>query len=154
MILDRQLLLSENQDLSQTAANYLSTNSIDLGTTGTIPGVGGTPVSDVGRGTPKNLFVQVTETFTSGGAATLQVHVVSGTAVDGNGQLSAGVKIHNSSRVYALADLVAGKQLEVAIPPGIDQRYLALRYDIGTATTTAGTVTAGIVLDRQTNPTV
>lgn len=154
MILDQELLLSDAQDLAKAAGSYLSTNSIDLLATGTIPGIGGTPISDPGRGNPKSLLVQVVETFTSGGGGTLQVNVISGTGVDGNGQISSGKKVHNSSRAYALSELKAGKQLEVAIPPGIDQRYLALEYTIGTAAMTAGKITAGILLDRQTNPTV
>lgn len=154
MILDQDLILSDAQDLSESTGDYLSENSIDLKQTGTIPGIGGTPISDPGRGTPKHILVQVVEDFASSGSATLTVKVVSGTAVDGNGQISSGKKVHNSSRAYQLSELKAGKQIEVAILPGIDQRYLAVEYTIGTDAMTAGKVTAAIVLDRQTNPTV
>lgn len=148
MLFDQQNILSDQQDLAQAIGSYLSTNSIDLGASATDT-LGNTIESDPGKSGAK-LRVQVTETFTSAGAATLKVDVVSGTGVDANGQINAGKKVHNSSRAYALAHLVAGKIIEVALVPGIDQRYLAVEYTIGTAATTAGAVTAGIVKDGST----
>jgi hypothetical protein len=54
--------------------------------------------------------------------------------------------------VLAKAALIAGYIFAISgrLPPGITQRYLGLQFVIGTATVTAGTVTAGIVLDEQT----
>lgn len=154
MIMDNELTLSDQQNLAQAIGSYLSTNSVNLLSTGTIPGIGGTPISDPGRGNRKSLLVQVTETFTSGGGGTLLVNLVSGTGVDANGQINAGKKIHNSSRAYALADLKAGKQIEIGLHPGFDQQYLAVEYVIAGAAMTAGKVTAAFVADRQTNPSV
>ena len=54
----------------------------------------------------------------------------------------------------ALATLIAGYQFRLAVPPGVSKRYLGLRYTVGTAETTAGKVTAGLVIDKQTNFTV
>lgn len=149
MLLDAQVLLSDNQDLSQAAGAYVSTGAIDLGVPGTMA-LGGSPISDIGRGNVPSLLCQVTETFTSGGAATLTVEVISASA----STLDAGVVSHMSSGAIALATLIAGYQFRLAIPHGITGRYLGLRYTIGTAATTAGTVTAGLVMDLQTNPTV
>lgn len=149
MYLDKQTLLSDDQDLSQAAGTYVSTNTIDLGTAGTIPHLGGTPLMDIGRGNEPDLLCQITETFTSGGAATLTVQLIQ----SANADLSSPT-ILQTTPALALATLVAGYQFRLRIPPGISARYLGVQYVIGTATTTAGTVTAGIVLDKQTNPTV
>lgn len=150
MILDRQLLLSENQDLSQNTGTYVSTNTIDLLATGVIPGrLGGLPVSDIGRGNAPELLVQVTETFTSGTSSTVQAQLIT-SATDNLGSPT----VIASTAAIAHATLVAGYQFRLAVPPGIAQRYLGVQYVIGGAATTAGTVTAGIVLDKQTNPTV
>ena len=47
-----------------------------------------------------------------------------------------------------LAELAAGARIGLQAPAGgLNQRYLGLRYIIGTATTTAGTITAGLVED-------
>lgn len=152
MLLDAQSLFSNDQDLAKAAAAYLSDKSIDVGAAGTIPAgfqARGTAPRDVGKGKAKNVLVQVTETFTSGGAGTLKVELV--TADDE--ALTSNLAVHAVSDVIALATLAAGYQFLVpyALPPGIGaDRYVGLRYTIGTATMTAGKVTAGLVFDRQT----
>lgn len=145
MLLDKQNMFSENQDLSQDAGSYLSTNTIDRGATGSTA-FHGSPVNDIGRTRGLELMCQITETFTSGGAATLQVQLVSAD----NAALDSNLTVLSETPAYALAALTAGKQFPISFGPGITQRYLGLRYVIGTATTTAGTVSAGFVLDRQT----
>jgi translation initiation factor 6 (eIF-6) len=40
------------------------------------------------------------------------------------------------------------------LPGGLNERYLGVQYVIGTATMTAGKVTAGIVANKQTAPNV
>lgn len=149
MMLDVQNLLSDQQNLAQAAGNYLSTNTIDLGATGTIP-LGGSPVSDPGRARAVELFAQVTETFTSGGAGTLQFQLVTADSAD----LATNLTVVQETAAIALATLVAGYQARLAMPAGIAKRYLGLRYVIATAAMTAGKVTAGIALDKQTNPVV
>jgi hypothetical protein len=150
MLLDRENLLSNNQDLAQAAGNYLSTNTIDLGAAGT-PAIGGSVIHDIGRGNHVEVLVQVTETFTSGGAATVKAQLV----MADNAALTSNLTILDQTDDLALATLVAGYQFRLrCVPQGVTKRYLGVRYVIGTATTTAGKCTAGIVLDRQTNPTV
>lgn len=149
MIIDKQLLLSDGQDLSQVAGTYLSTNTIDLTTAGTVPAafqaVGNFP-ADLGRSMRHlELVVQVDETFTSGGAATLQVQVIT----DGDAALGSPTVIQSSDTI-ALATLVAGYRFRVAVPPGLAERYLGVQYVIGTATTTAGTCSAFLLMDGQT----
>lgn len=143
MILDKQNMFSEAQDLAQAAGNYLSTNTIDLGSPGS-PVVGGI-VSDVGRGMPLEVICQITETFTSGGAATVQAQLV----MADNAALSSNLTILDETPAIALATLIAGYQFRLrAIPQGITKRYLGMRYVIGTATTTAGEITSGLALSR------
>lgn len=146
---DKQLLFSDAQDLAQAAGSYLSTNTVDLGdiTAGPL----GSPIRDPGRGAPIQAWAQVTTTFTSGGAGTLQVQLVQAD----NAALSSNLEVLAETAVLALATLVAGYQFRFGSwPPGTSKRYIGLRYVIATATMTAGKVTAGLVLDRQTNPTV
>lgn len=152
MLLDQQNLFSDKQDLKQAAGSYLSTNCIDLGVVGTLPGPWktSTPPNDVGRGEPLDLLVQVVETFTSGGAATVQVQLVTAATVDGSNVPQNPTVIAETPAV-GVANLKAGYQFRLpSVPPGIAQRYLALRYVIGGAATTAGKVTAGLVADKQT----
>ena len=161
MILDKLLQFSSGQDLGQVAGTYTSTNIVDIGiglqTTANpsglaIPGVAaGGGARDLGIGDGLKLLVQVIEAFTSGGAATLQV-VLQG-AVDNGAGAPAAFSSWWSSPVYALATLNAGSRLldiDMPRPPdGIAMpRYLQLSYIIGTATTTAGTVDAYVLGDR------
>lgn len=151
MILDLQNLCSDGQDLSQAAGNYLSTNAIDLtGGTFASPGGYGTIARDAAKGEVLNFFVQVDETFTSGGAATLTVELI----MSPNSDLSGYTVLHTTPAI-ALATLVAGYLIRIAVPKaGLTARYLGVRYTIGAATTTAGTCTAGIAVDVDTSPQV
>lgn len=148
MLIDKETLLSDSQDLAQVAGTYVSTNSIDLGTAGTPPAgfqARGSPPHDVGRARKAQLLIQVDEAFTSAGAATLVVDVI----MSANADLSSPT-ILESSQAIAKATLVAGYQFRLGVPVGITARYLGVQYTVGTATTTAGKVTAALLLDRQT----
>lgn len=142
MLLDNQNLVSNAQNLAQAAATYLSDFSIDLGATGTIPGLGGSPNSDPGKADIEFL-AQVVQTFTSGGAGTLQVNLV----MADDAALTTNLTVLASTPVLAKAALVAGYQFRLGctLPVGITQRYLGLQFIIGTAAMTAGKVTAGII---------
>lgn len=153
MILDRENLVSLNQSVAQVIGSYLSTDSIDLGLNPTTP-LGNTPISDPGRALHPQLLSQLTEDVTSGGAGTLEFQIISGSGVDGNGQINAGLQVEQSTGAIALAKLKKGYQARLALPAGISQRYLAARYVVAGATLTAGKVTTGIVFDKQTNPSV
>lgn len=154
MILDAQLQFSAAQDLGQVVATYASTNIIDLHLSG-IPVLANLQgARDLGAaGTKLKLFVVVIEAFTSGGAATLQVNF-QGAPDNGSGAPGTYVTWW-SSPIYALATLaVAGARLmdiDYPRPPAGVQipRFVRLLYDIAGATTTAGTVSAWIVLDRE-----
>lgn len=155
MFLDKQLTMADQLSLAiGLGLSIQGTNSINLLATGTIPGIGGSPIADIGRGKEKKLLVQITADVTSGGAGTLEFQLISGSGVDGAGQINAGERVHNRTRAYALADLKAGDQVELAIPPGINQQYLNVKVINAVAATTGGAFTATIVMDKQTNPSV
>jgi hypothetical protein len=151
MMLDKNLLFSDVQDLAQTAATYLSSKSVDMGTAGTIPGLGGTPVHDWGRGNNLLVYCQVVVAFTSGGSATVQAQLIQAD----DEALTSNVQILDTTQAIAVATLVAGYQFRFgSLAPGITKRYLGMQYVIATATTTAGKVTSGLVWNKQTNPAV
>lgn len=148
MILSEQQTFSDKQDLAQTAGAYASTNHIDLGAPGTPYGAAAALNNDAGPGEPVPLEVLVTEAFVSAGAATLVVAL----QVDNDVAFGSATTV-KTSKTWAKADLVVGANLfpDLYLPQGIDERYCRLLYTIGTATTTAGKVYAGISGHRQTN---
>ena len=142
MITDNLLRLSGSttagsttgQDLSQVAGTYNSDNIVDLSL-----------ARDVGEGNDLYVVFTVIEAFTSGGAATLAMNVVVSAATALTTPTSVG-----TIGTTALASLTAGSQFVVRISPlvaSLGLRYLGVIYTVGTATTTAGTVTADIVTD-------
>lgn len=160
MILDALLQFSSGQDLSQTANDYPSTNVIDFGIgTSTAPAIptnaqgGGVRDMGIGDNPALKLFVSVVQAFTSAGAATLQVHI-EGAPDDGAGAPGSYVRWY-SSPIYALATIavVGARLLDIDFPrppAGVPvPRFVRLNYTIADATTTAGTVNAYLVLDRQ-----
>ena len=147
MIFSDQLKFSTNQDLSQVAGTYPSTNVIDTGAAGTVYGAAAALARNVGPGKEVPILVQLTEDFTSGGAATLQFQIET---ADEEAMDTTNVVVAESG-IYALADMVAGLQFPVAILPNAMKRFIRVNYVIGVATTTAGLATAGIVAGVQTN---
>ena len=105
-------------------------------------------VRDLGTGTPLYLVVQVTTAIISGGAATVRFKLVSDStstiAVDGT------QTAHATSDSIAVADLVAGFEFKIALPPEGDiayERFLAFQVeeDAGQALT-GGNVNAFLTL--------
>lgn len=130
MIFDKQNLFSNDQAVTNTQA---STNYIDLGVS-----------RDIGNGAPIEVFAMMTATALSPGASTLVA------AVETDTQSSFATKVTLAqTAAIAKASLVQGFELlKVKLPLGV-QRYVQLSYTIGTADLTAGTIRAGLVLDRQ-----
>jgi len=142
MIFDNTLLFSSSQAITADAA---STNSVDLGATGT-PFGGVALVRDIGVGREIELSVVVTETFNN------LTSINIGVQVDSSSGFGSAVTVYKSGEI-ALADLVAGYQFRIpnCFEKGTNKRYVRLYYDItGTAPTT-GKITAGVVSARQSN---
>ena len=156
MIFDKENCFSWKQSLAQVAGTYRSEQTLDLGTPGAIylpplKGTNPTAEIDIGKGEPVEVLIWVNETFTSGGAATVQAILSVGTAVTA-GDISAGEVTLFDSGAIGYATLVAGYHFKIrTFWPGIKLRYMQLRYVIAAAATTAGKITAGIVDQRQTN---
>jgi hypothetical protein len=139
MIIDTSLVFSDQQVVT---ASTSSSNSIDLGATGTPFGATNPLVRDIGRGEPIDLSVSVAQTFV--GPTSIQVSVqtspdsVTWTNID-------------TGAIIPVSQLVAGYLFRVPrIVQQTDARYLRLFYTvIGTAT--QGTINAAIVASRQSN---
>ncbi len=132
MILDRQLLLSNAQAITATA---VSTNAIDLA-----------GARDIGIGDNLDLFIRVIAPLT-GGTSVQFAYITSA-----NADLSVATVIVQTPPIPA-ASLVAGSEwLRIQVPALSDaasrQRYVGVSYTVAGAFS-AGTVTAGLVLDRE-----
>ena len=141
MIFSAQQLFSDDQAITASAD---STNVIDLGVADTPFGAVAALNQDIGKGAKIPLLVQVTEAFDN--LTTLEIKLSTGSTT------ALGTTI--ASQTIALADLVAGKQLNLDyLPNGIVEQYLGMEYVVVGTAPSAGKVTAGITMGVQTNVT-
>lgn len=152
---DALLVFSDNQDLSQVVGAYLSDKSIDLWNVARQTTIlNNTPVMDLGRGNEMEVVVVVAEAFV-GATATVNVELVQADdeALTVNLQSLAQSPGGSVTVGVAVALLIPGYDFRISLPSsGITKRYIGLRYNIFTATTTAGTVNAFLSLDRNSAP--
>jgi hypothetical protein len=129
MILDKEQMFSDGQAVTASAA---STNHIDLGA-----------LNDIGVGEPLEVLFVAPEAAESAGASTLVI------ALETDSQPSFATKVTLAqSGVIAKSAITAGAELwRPKVPAGV-QRYLRAFYTVAVADFTAGTFTAGLVLDR------
>jgi len=142
MIFDNTLLFSSGQAITASAA---STNSIDLGATGTP--VGGSALTrDIGAGEEIEISVLVTEVFATLTSLTVTIET------DDNSSFSSATTRYSSGAIAA-ATLVAGYQFKVPahFPLGTNERYVRLYYTVAGSNATTGKITAGVVAARQSN---
>jgi hypothetical protein len=132
MITDANLTLSAAQAVTATA---FSTNTIDLGV-----------ARDIGAGEELNVYINVDVSATAAGAATVNFQVVT----SANANLSTPTIIGQTDAIPK-ASLVAGNQITVPVPRSfinkLGQRYLGLQYTVSTGPLTAGSFSAGVVID-------
>lgn len=126
MILDEQALFSDEQAVTASAAstNVVKTNG------------------DIGKGTPVELLVQVTEDF-----ATLTSLTV-GVQTSDTENFSSVTTLTQSSAVAA-ASLVKGYRFPLNFLPTGIKKYLRLYYTVTGSNATAGKITAGIVAGNE-----
>ncbi len=134
MWLDKELMFSEAQDISQTAGTYVSTNVIDLGG------------ANKGEGEPIEVLAQIIEALTSAGSATLQIKL----DTDDNAGFSSAKNLYDSGAL-AKGTFIAGYQALIRVLPNACERYLRMSYIVAVATTTAGKITSGLVRHLPTN---
>lgn len=132
MLTDALLQLSSAQAVTTTA---VSTNTIDLGV-----------ARDMAYGKTLFAIVQVDETVTAAGAATVTFQIVTSAAA----ALSSPTVIAQTDAI-GKAELTAGRKLiEIPVAPAVlnaqpvGQRYLGLQYTVATGPLTAGKFTATI----------
>jgi hypothetical protein len=110
-------------------ADAVSTNTIDLGT-----------ARDIGEGENLYMVFTVIETFNT--LTSLDLEVI----ISANANLSSHTVLAETN--VLLANLTAGKQYVVSLPPQIASlglRYLGARYDVNGTNPTAGSILAEIV---------
>ena len=143
MILDKLLEYSLAQDIGQVAGTYVSTNVVDHGAANANPGLM----------VEASVYVDIVEAITSGGAATLDVQLQTSTdeaftsPVVAWSSTALGYAAWNTAAGPAGAEGAGGPYL-FKFPMNV-LRYSRLAYVIAGATTTAGTVNAGVALDPQ-----
>lgn len=130
MILDSQLIMSDSQAITATAA---STNIID--TSGVATTVG------VGAGEPLYLFVYIPASFNTLTSLTMVFQT------DDNTAFSSAATI--DTRSVVLATLVAGYSYVVVLPPTGIERYVRMNYTVVGTNPTTGSVFAAIVKNIQ-----
>ena len=120
MIIDKELEFSDGQAITATA---VSTNVIDLGQS-----------ADVAPGYPLKVRVQVDTTFDNLTSLNIALQTDTVEAFSSETELL--------SRDVALADLVAGAEIDLGIVPSTAQQYLRLDYTVTGTNPAAGAVSA------------
>ena len=140
MLLDSQLLFSDAQAITTTAA---STNVVDL-----------VDARDIGPGMPLEVLFAVGTAFTTDttNASTLTISLQGSTNATNSGFVD-----YVRSPAYTAADLAASKIVfpvdwpalmrTAAVNQGMPL-YIRINYTVGVAAWAGGTITAGLVLGR------
>lgn len=133
MLLDGETQFSNRQAITATAA---STNTIDLGATGTRSHSPVPLTRDIG-GWDMDLLVQVTQAFAGGTSLAVQIQT------DDNVGFTSPTVVASTAAV-PVAELVAGYKFSLAdFPRKTAERYVRLNY-VAVGTFTAGNVTAAV----------
>lgn len=136
MYVDKQAEFSDAQAVTATA---ISTNVMDLVSNSS----GKNPIRDIGTGQDVYLVVTTTVQPTAAGAATVTVTLES----DDNAALSSPT-VHFTSKAFALAEMAPGVgMVAIKLPAGNYERYLGVRYTVGTGPLTAGNFDAFLTTD-------
>lgn len=139
MIIDKELMVSNNQAISANGANY-STNAIDLSV-----------ARNIAKGEPLYLVVVVTELF-AGTGTTMQIRVITAT----HENLTTNQVILVQTPALAKATLTKGRvPIVIALPPlpaaGGAQRYLGVDFRTDQTFEDTGRITAFVGIGPQTN---
>ena len=133
MILDTQTMFSDDQAITVTA---VSTNIVDLASDSS-------KVQALNEKGDLQMFVQVSGAAFAGGTS-LKVDVYTSDSSTMNGQA-----IMVSSAAIVTASLVLGYQFPLGKLDRINVQYMRLTYTV-VGTMSAGNITAGLIIDKQT----
>ena len=132
-ILNVREMFSSQQSITGSTA---STNTLDMGATGTPIRSSAPLVSDLG-GDRIPFFFQVTEDFTNLTSLTVRVQQ------DTDSAFGSAEDVY--SETFTLAELKAGVKSGVrTIPYNTTKRYMRVQYDVSGSSPSAGAVSAGI----------
>lgn len=135
MILDAQNEFSDGQAVTASA---ISNNVIDA------KGYG--PTHNVGGLETLFLVIQADATATAAGAATVTFELIS----DSVATLDSSPTVHSSTGAVGKATMAAGTTLAVMpLPFGEYERYIGVRYTVGTGPLTAGAFSAFLTRDPE-----
>ncbi|GGE29940.1 hypothetical protein GCM10011360_17500 [Primorskyibacter flagellatus] len=136
MILNKNLILAENQAITATA---ISQNVIRWNETGVVPLEAGQIVRNIGSGTEVPLLIQVTQTFLT--LTSLTITIETSDAAD----LTSSTVLASSGAI-PLASLIAGFRPAFTrfVPDATMLDYFGLRFTVGGSNATAGKITAAV----------
>lgn len=135
MILDKELLISDDQSIAHAQGEVALSNVIDLGKAGR------------GRGKKLKLVGQFTEALdSSGGASTVTIAIAHGATA------ALGTALFTTAAITEAVGVVGYKppQINVSLPPDVLE-FVGGTYTIAGETSTKGKLTIGIVEDEQSN---
>lgn len=136
MLTDSQLTLSVSQAVTASA---VSGNTLDLN-----------QIRDIGAGEELNIYVNVEVAATAAGAATVNFQVITSAAAN-----LGSPTIIGQTDAIGKAALTLGSQIIIPVPRSfinkLGQRFLGIQYTVATGPLTAGTFSAGIVIDAPDN---
>lgn len=143
-MLDKQLLLSDDQAIAGAAGTYVSTNKIDVrgGTPGfTTDSLNNTVENDPGKSNELDVYFVVNEAFAGGDSVSFQI------GYDNDAAFGSPTILAQTPAI-AIATLVPGYQARLALPPGRTAAdiYLGAQYvTLGAGAMSAGKITAGVI---------
>ena len=134
-IMDRTALFSDGQAVTATTA---STNVVDLGSHDIDYS------RDNGLGTAIPLEVAITQSFNNLTSLTISVET------DDNASFTTPTTVFTSP-TYTLAQSASGAKylLPDALPAGINERYVRMKYTVAGTAPTTGKITVGVAAARQ-----
>ncbi len=146
MILDERLEFADALALNTGAAGTYNLGDVIDSQGPTIGHNAGQNLTrDLGLEQEMFLVVRVVTAATSGGAATLQVRLVSDDTATPS---TTTASVHFTSRQFALAELTAGATVAVVrLPSDAYERYIGIQQITGTAAFTGGAVDAFLTSD-------
>jgi hypothetical protein len=144
MLIDEQLIFSEEQDASGNGATTVSTNVIDLGPINTPYGYLGPYRRDLGKGVPHDVSVLLNDAAVGGTSARVEWYT------DDDEAFGTEILVARSVDI-PVASLVKGYQFNIPcdVPEYADRQYHRLKY-VTVGDVTVLNVTAAFVKTRPT----